>query len=376
VYHDAGQNGYMRVIQHFAVFKRDGKMRILYGIQGTGNGHLSRARLVAKHLQERGADVQYVVSGRERESLFAMESFGDYWHKTGLSMHSQQGRVRVKETLRELKMTQFMRDVRALPTDKFDVVVSDYEPVTAWAARLSAVPCIGLGHQYGLGGQAPRASLDPALAVLLRYFAPADHRIGLHWRPYAEHIAPPIVDTKMNLSADTGRILVYLPWEKQSKVTAMLKRLRGYEFVQFSSSLKDGQSANVHLRKASLAGFKQELCGARAVICNAGFELVSEALYLGKPVLAKPIAGQGEQLSNALALEQSGLGRRMADLDLSTIADWLAQPVLVESQNYPNVAEHFSDWLLGGQWSDTAAFAKPLWGDMPKQHAHWQASSV
>ena len=338
------------------------KLRILYGIQGTGNGHLSRARLVAEQLRKQGVQVQYLISGRDQKSLFDMEMFGDYWHREGLTLQSSNGRVDTTSTFRELRMKQFMRDVRALKVEAFDVVVCDYEPVTAWAARLSKVPCVGIGHQYGLGGQAPRAGLDPALAVLLRYFAPVDHRIGLHWQPYDNHIAPPIVDTNMRVTPKTGRVVVYLPWEQQNKVTAMLKRLRGYDFVQFSGSLQDGQSGNVHLRKANLKGFKAELCGARGVICNAGFELVSESLFLGKPVLVKPIAGQGEQLSNAVALEQAGLGRCMAELDLSCIADWLARPITLNSQPYPDVAGQFTRWLLAGDWGNPSEFTESLWG--------------
>lgn len=43
-------------------------------------------------------------------------------------------------------MTQFMRDVRALKVEASEVAVCDYEPVTAWAARLAKVPCVGIGH--------------------------------------------------------------------------------------------------------------------------------------------------------------------------------------------------------------------------------------
>ncbi|MGB0866125.1 MAG: glycosyltransferase family protein, partial [Granulosicoccaceae bacterium] len=301
--------------------------------------------------------------GRERHGFFDMDVFGDYWHREGLSLQSVDGRVDVKNTLRDLRMTQFLRDVRSLPVEKFDAVVCDYEPVSAWAARLAGVPSIGVGHQYALGGQAPSAGLDPTLSVLLRAFAPVNHRLGLHWQPYAEHIAPPIVDTRMVPTESSGRVVVYLPWEAQDKTTAMLKRLRGYEFVQFSGKLEDGQDGNVHLRKANVKGFKQELCGARGVICNAGFELVSEALFLGKPVLAKPVLGQGEQQGNAVALEQAGLGRRAQTLELSGIADWLARPRSVEAQAYPNVAIEIAQWLQRGQWADTATLAASLWSE-------------
>jgi uncharacterized protein (TIGR00661 family) len=45
------------------------------------------------------------------------------------------------------------------------------------------------------------------------------------------------------------------------------------------------------------------------VICGAGFELAGESLQLGKKLLVKPLKGQFEQLSNALALEKASTGK-------------------------------------------------------------------
>ncbi len=48
-------------------------MRILYGVQGTGNGHLSRARVVAKALAKHYIQVDYFFSGRQPEQFFDMQ---------------------------------------------------------------------------------------------------------------------------------------------------------------------------------------------------------------------------------------------------------------------------------------------------------------
>ena len=60
-------------------------MRILYGVQGTGNGHISRCRLIAQSLQAAGAEVDYVFSGREAAAYFDMQAFGDYRALPGLT---------------------------------------------------------------------------------------------------------------------------------------------------------------------------------------------------------------------------------------------------------------------------------------------------
>mgnify|MGYP000683759836 CR=1 FL=1 len=53
-------------------------MKILYGIQATGNGHISRSRVMAKYFAQAGIEVTYLISGREQSELFDMEIFGDY----------------------------------------------------------------------------------------------------------------------------------------------------------------------------------------------------------------------------------------------------------------------------------------------------------
>ncbi len=47
---------------------------------------------------------------------------------------------------------------------------------------------------------------------------------------------------------------------------------------------------------------------ARGVVAGGGFSLLSEAVYLGKPVLAIPLRGQFEQLMNARYLQREGFG--------------------------------------------------------------------
>lgn len=47
-------------------------MKILFGVQGTGNGHISRARALNKYLKADGISVDYIFSGRERDKYFDM----------------------------------------------------------------------------------------------------------------------------------------------------------------------------------------------------------------------------------------------------------------------------------------------------------------
>lgn len=68
-------------------------------------------------------------------------------------------------------------------------------------------------------------------------------------------------------------------------------------------------------RTANIARFKSDLASARGVVCNCGFELISECLHWRKPVLTRPLAKQMEQLSNGAALETLHYATVMRQID-------------------------------------------------------------
>jgi len=62
-------------------------MRILIGVQGTGNGHLSRCSALAEALAKYPqVQVDYLLSGRDREGYFDVQAFGDWQWRQGLSV--------------------------------------------------------------------------------------------------------------------------------------------------------------------------------------------------------------------------------------------------------------------------------------------------
>ena len=179
----------------------------------------------------------------------------------------------------------------------------------------------------------------------MRHFAPAHQSIGLHWARFNDNVMPPIVDVNLSVSETRDIVLVYLPFENQQQVTSMLNQFTNFQFVQYAPDLLDDQQGNVALRKTCLSGFKRDLCRANGVICNSGFELNSECMHLGLPILTKPIKGQMEQESNALALSQLGLGHTMLTLDEKVIETWLNDKNLLISKPIPDVAQTIVHWL-------------------------------
>lgn len=336
-------------------------MKILYGVQATGQGHISRARAMAAQLNQLGVDVTWLFSGRPREQLFDMEPFGYYKHRRGLTFAARAGRIRYRETLRTNQLRKLARDVTHLDLSPYDLVVTDYEPVVAWAARRAGRRSIGIGHQYAFGPHTPVRGDNWLSRNLLRWFAPVDVPLGLHWHPYAGNILPPILDLPP-LPVEKGEhILVYLPFEDQDSVTRLLQEFPERRFAQYASGLQAAVKGNVVLRPASIDAFKFDLARSAGVICNSGFELISECLQWRKPVLTKPLSGQVEQLSNALALAQLHYASVAPDLSRDAINDWLEAPVSAPDIHFSDVASLLAKWLASGCTETAEELAQRAW---------------
>ena len=110
-------------------------MKILFGVQGTGNGHITRARAMQVALAAAGIEVDWVFSGRERSRFFDMQAFGDFKVFKGLSFATKAGKVDMIKTFAEASLHQMYQDIRTLDLTRYQLVISDFEPVVAWAAR-------------------------------------------------------------------------------------------------------------------------------------------------------------------------------------------------------------------------------------------------
>jgi len=337
-------------------------MKILYGVQGTGNGHLTRSRVMAEHLNKSDLDVTFLISGRNKNDLFAMKPFGEFKHRAGLTFITQDGKIQKRKTLQKNNLSQFFNDVKQLDLTGYDLVISDFEPVSAWAAKQQDVDSIGIGHQYAFSHDIPKEGGTWFTNKLIQKFAPVRFPIGLHWHHFDSPILPPIVDTRL-MSSDIkkNKVMVYLPFEAQSEVINLLSKFKNFDFYIYSSDLENKDNGNIHTRSPCLTGFKKDLTESKKVICGAGFELVSECIHMGIDVLVKPLAGQMEQISNAKAILTLNLGKVMHSLDSKICEDFLTSDIKLHHANYPDVAEYVVDWLQQGKWHEQQELADLLW---------------
>lgn len=338
-------------------------MKIFYGVQATGNGHITRARAMAPLLKEAGIEVTYLFSGRDRKDFFDMECFGDFRVEKGLSFVTRDGTLRVWDTLKQADFRAFFKSVKELDLSDYDLIITDYEPITAWAAKRQKRQCIGYGHQYAFSRDVPRYTKDLVGRFIMSNFAPVDIELGAHWHHFGGDILPPIIHVGEHQDCVIeNKVLVYLPFEKGEKILDLLAPIQGYDFHLHCKDIEPGQYGNVTVHPFSLNGFQKNLRESESVLCNAGFELVSESLQMGKRIMVKPLKKQVEQLSNALALEQLTYAKAINVLSTAAIEDWLNNGSVVKC-SYPNVAQAVTGWIKQGAVEPVSSLCSQLWNE-------------
>ena len=340
-------------------------MKVFYGIQGTGNGHITRGRIMARELHAAGVEVDYQFTGRPKDTFFDMEVFNGHSWCEGLTFSVKNGKVNPFMTVLKSSPLRLIKDIRQLDLSGYDLVICDFEPVTAWAARQQKKKTFGVSHQYAFQYKIPRAGGNPVSEAVMKHFAPVDIGVGLHWHHFDQPILPPIIATPdMPERIQKNKIVVYLPFENQQQLSHLLAPFRDFEFNIYSFSPDSTQQfEHIHCKPLSLHVFQKDLHDCAGIICNAGFELASESLYLGKKILVKPVHAQMEQTSNAAALVELGYGQMMNKINPDIIGQWLHTNKAVRI-NYPNTAKYLVEWVKNGMPPVDQGWCNTVWSNV------------
>lgn len=284
-------------------------MKILFAIQGTGNGHLSRARDVYPELAKYG-EVDVLISGIQAD---VSVPFPVKYQLYGMSfIFGSRGGVDILKTAQKLKLFRLIRDIRKLPVEDYDLVINDFEPISSWACKLKKKPCIGLSHQAAvLAENAPLPEKgDLKGELILKYYAPVTAAYGFHFRSYTKNIFTPVIRKEIrNIQpTDEGHYAVYLPAYDDETLVKHLSQFPNAQWQVFSKHNRQPFSfKNVHIQPINNEAFIKSMASSTGVLCGAGFEGPAEALYLGKKLMVIPMQAQYEQQCNAAAAAQIGV---------------------------------------------------------------------
>ena len=317
-------------------------------------------------LKARGHDVRILLSGPPVDPEWLDPVLTPCTTRRGLTFVTDRGRIRHLATALQLRFGEMERDIYAFDTAGVDLIVTDYEPITARIGWLRDIPCIGIGHLYAFAHPGvPVAGLNLFNRMVMKCFAPASIPLGLHWHHFDRPILPPTVSLEEldRPTSDGDHILVYMPFESVAEVVRTLNAVSGHRFRFYCQVDSPREQGNVALRPLNREAFVADLTGCRGVIANTGFTFISEALHLGKKILTKPLAQQTEQESNALAVDRLGLGTVVRRLESGAVSDWAERPNPPRA-NYPDVLAAVADWIHGGRWHQVEELSETLWSQV------------
>jgi uncharacterized protein (TIGR00661 family) len=296
--------------------------RILYGVHGIGHGHAIRALTIARHFAGHeflfvSHDTGAAILGRE----FRVEECPN--PPTIIRGH----RVDVPATLiANLKVrSQSRGHIRRLLDlmDRFqpDVAMSDYEYFLPQASRRAGVPCLSIDHQHIITlsrhsipwTQYP-SYLSTRFAVASMFSRATDYLVISFFQPPVQpgaraKILPPLLRASVlqRRPALGDHVVAYQGYTTFKRFFPFLSAIPSPVMVYgFNEERTEG---NLHFKKNSEAGFLDDLCSCRYVVCGGSHTLISEALFYGKPVISFPIKTAFEQFLNALYVERLGYGR-------------------------------------------------------------------
>ena len=283
-------------------------MKILYAIQGTGNGHISRAREIVPLLQQYG-EVDLLVSGTEAEVSLS-QSLKYRFH--GFSfVFGTNGGVDNWATFKIMNLPRLWHDIRSLPLKQYDLIINDFEPVSAWACKLQKIPSVSLSHQCSfISPNTPRPAKRSWAEWLFKYYSPTTHHIGFHFERYDDFIHTPVIRSEIrNLkTSNLGHYTVYLPAYDDKLLAKLLNKTGKVQWQIFSKRQKTAwQQGNVQIFPVNNEAFNISLATCAGLLTGGGFEGPAEALFLQKKVLMIPMKGQYEQQCNALAASKLGV---------------------------------------------------------------------
>ena len=340
-------------------------MRILYGVAGEGLGHAMRTQAVAQHLLAQGHEVRVLAAGRAADAL--RPHLPDVRQIEGLELAIRANRVdrgatalvNLRKALTGLRhnlgvwqdllaepvvapmllaagaeprsaagpgLRLVGGDDDAVATYRPDVVFSDFETWTWLCARTHGLPVITLDNCQALNRlkhpdalvRGHRAEFELARSIVKAKAPGADHYIiptffKAEVAKKRTTVTPPILRPSVlrAVPTDGAHVVVYQSAAGWADLPQVLKRFRDVEFRVYGfrrDITGDLRDDNLLYRPLSDAGFLADLASCRAVIASAGFTLMSEVLWLQKPMLALPLTGQFEQILNARWLAHLGYG--------------------------------------------------------------------
>ena len=255
-------------------------------------------------------------------------------------------------TYAKLNSRKVVKEIRALPIEEYDLIINDFEPISAWAAYRKDLPCIALSNQcVTLNPHVPKPKhRDMIGELVLKYYAPSTAQYGFHFARFDKNIYTPIIRKEVRELEVTnkGHYTVYLPAYDDERMIKHLSRFKDIQWQVFSKhNKKIKDEGNVKVYPITGRAFLESMASSTGVLCAAGFATAAEALFLKKKLMVIPMKSQYEQHCNAAALKSLGVAvmKSLKKKHYDKLESWLLDGKVVEV-DYLDVTEEIVDKII------------------------------
>lgn len=304
--------------------------RIFLSTAGEGRGHATRTRALAEQLRQQHELTIFaphhahdLLAPLYAGSTVRVERIsgicGAYRNRTFDTWGTVANVVRYAAGARSLirRLCAAMRERRP------DLAITDFEPALPRAAIRCGVPCVSVDHQH-FALVSDLSCLPRALQQklwLIRLAArvvcprPVERVVSSFYFPplkpdYAGDVTQVGVlirpEVREAARAPGEHLVVYVRRFAPPNLLEALARC-GREVRIYGLGSRPAQ-AKLSFHPLDARAFVADLATSHALVSTAGNQIVGEALYLGKPVLAMPEAGNFEQCINAHFVAANGIG--------------------------------------------------------------------
>lgn len=342
-------------------------MKIFYAVQATGNGHISRSMELLPHLEQYGS-VDIFLSGAN--CTLELDAPIKY-RSNGLSLfYNCNGGLDYWRIMKEMHVLRLRKEIQDLPVEKYDLVINDFDYITAAACARKKIPSINYGHQASfISMNTPRPVKKSSSGEwILKNYAKASAYVGLHFDKYDEFIFTPVIKQEILDAEPTDKnyVTVYLPSYCEPQLKDIFGNIRDYQFQVFSKeTTAPAKWSNILFLPVDKKMFNQSLIHCTGIVTGGGFETPAEALHLGKKIISIPIKGQYEQQCNAAALKKMGI-KTLAGIDdhfFNHFETWMNEKHTIR-KDYSHSIEDSLNYLFSAKDILTRDFAR---GEMLEQ---------
>jgi uncharacterized protein (TIGR00661 family) len=329
-------------------------MKFLFIVQGEGRGHMTQAIALSQKLESWGHTVSAVCIGksaRRQIPTFVHQKISApiyLFESPNFVTDEKQKSILLWKTITYNlgQINKYQKSLQILDEQvkKYqpDVILNFYD-MLGGLYKLLYKPSgeyWTIGHQYLIEHPqfpfAPNQRLAKWLFKLntkLTAFG-ASKKLALSFRPFAPasiknlYILPPLLRREI-MDLQTKNNYYFLCY--------MVNPGYGHEVITFAEanpnvqivafwdhkSMPDGYNPvpNLIFHQVNDRLFLEKMASCKGLVSTAGFESICEAMYLGKPVMMVPVAGQYEQACNALDASISGAGIVSTNFDFQKLID-------------------------------------------------------